>query len=148
MPRLSDARKNKRPEQTKFEEEQQRSIDQDQLESGAEYTRLLDESDPDVPDSDVPDSDVPDSDEPFPSSVKFVNDQCAVVTCTRELSVKTWRNYLVKNWKMFTEGLKEIKLLIICGVHGDKSGNWHGDAQNVDDCKKQAVSLPYFLNRD
>ena len=72
---------------------------------------------------------------------RIINEECAVLTYTGTLTAKTWRTYLQKNWVHFKAGLTEVKLLIICGVHGGSDGSIGDDAHNVEDCKSQLVSL-------
>ena len=71
----------------------------------------------------------------------LIDDQSAIVTFTSTLSALNWREYLETKWEKIQRGLVEVKLLIICGVHGGSDGRLEGDAHNVDDCKRQAVSL-------
>ena len=71
----------------------------------------------------------------------FVNEQCTLLTHTGTLSAMTWREHLEEKWDTFQRGLTEMKLLVICGVHGGKDGSYGGDANNVRDCKLQVVSL-------
>ena len=79
---------------------------------------------------------------------RFVNEQFAVLTYTGTLAAKTWRTYLQKNWENFKGGLDEVKLLIICGVHGGGDGSIGDAERNVEDCKLQTVSLlTYRLSR-
>ena len=79
-----------------------------------------------------------------PAKTKFVNEQCAVLTYTGDLRAIAWREYLQNRWKTFQGELPEIKLLIICGVHGGEDGNYYGDAYNVETCKLQVVSATTF----
>ena len=86
-----------------------------------------------------------------PGPERFVNEQCASLTYTGSLSAITWRKHLIANWGKFKEGLTEVKLLIVCGVHGKRDGSISGDANNVRTCENQLVSLKsqiplYFLN--
>ena len=127
--RLSEALKGKRP----AEQEQQSLIDQDHLEQGLDH--------------DQHESFVYEHDSEEPSrSPKPCNEQYTILTYTGELSAITWREYLEEHWELFTKGLTQTKLLIICGVHGDQDGNYNGDAKNVQDCKNQvqAVSLTFI----
>ena len=76
---------------------------------------------------------------------RFVNEQFAVLTYTCTLTAKTWRTYLQKNWVDFKAGLTQVKLLIICGVHGGSDGSIGDDAKNFDDCKRQTVSHTSYI---
>ena len=76
-----------------------------------------------------------------PGPGRFVNEQCASLTYTGSLSAITWRKHLIANWEKFKEGLTEVKLLIVCGVHGGRDGSIGGDADNVRTCENQLVSL-------
>ena len=100
--------------------------------SSSSVTRLLDDCDTDV-----------DWDE-----FGVIDDQSAVVTYTGTLSAKHWREYLEEKWEKFQRGLIEVRLLIICGVHGGSNGLIPGseeednsDAENFKDCERHAVSL-------
>ena len=112
--------------------------------SSSSVTRLLDDCDTDV-----------DWDE-----FGVIDDQSAVVTYTGTLSAKHWREYLEEKWEKFQRGLIEVRLLIICGVHGGSNGLIPGsreelqdhhegenpkednsDAENFKDCVRHAVSL-------
>ena len=75
----------------------------------------------------------------------FVNEHYTLLTHTGTLSAMTWREYLEENWDTFQRGLTELKLLVICGVHGGKDGSYSGDANNVNDCQRQAVSLQFYI---
>ena len=77
----------------------------------------------------------------LPGHGRFVNEQCASLTYTGSLSAITWRTHLIANWGKFKEGLTEVKLLIICGVHGGRDGSIGDDAHNVKTCEGQVVSL-------
>ena len=44
------------------------------------------------------------------------------------------------NWDYFKRGLEEMKLLVICGVHGREDGSIGADLDNVETCKAQIVS--------
>ena len=81
----------------------------------------------------------------LPGHGRFVNEQCASLTYTGSLSAITWREHLLKNWDLFKEGLAEVKLLIICGVHGGRDGSIGDDANNVETCKRQTVSLASYV---
>ena len=106
----------------------------------AEYIELVERRSK-TRDDCIPLLDRRDSDEP--ETVPF-NDQDAVLTYTGTLNAITWREYLTENWTKITEGLNEVRVLIICGVHGDEEGNIGGDAKNVQTCKNQAVSLTFI----
>ena len=75
---------------------------------------------------------------------RFVNEQCAVLTYTGDLQAIDWREYLQKHRKTLQGELPEIKLLIICGVHGGSDGKYFGDTFNVETCKLQVVSHTTF----
>ena len=66
----------------------------------------------------------------------------AILTHTGRLNAVNWRRYLLRedNWDYFKRGLEEMKLLVICGVHGREDGSIGADLDNVETCKAQIVS--------
>ena len=75
----------------------------------------------------------------------FVNEQSAVLTYTGRLTAIAWREHLEEKWQTFQGHLPEIKLPIICGVHGGENGSYGGDASNFETCMGQAVSITKYI---
>ena len=74
----------------------------------------------------------------------FKNEHLAVLTTTRPISMVHVGDHLKEHWSAYTEGLKEneqLKVLILCGVHGGHDGKVGGDADNVKDFTNLAVSI-------
>ena len=73
--------------------------------------------------------------------MSFQNEHQAVISCVGTLTAMNWRRYLDKNWTKLTEGLERVKILIMAGVHGGTDGYIGGDAENINDCRNQIVSM-------
>ena len=74
----------------------------------------------------------------------FKNEHLAVLTTTRPISMVHVGDHLKEHWSAYTEGLKEneqLRVLILCGVHGGHDGKVGGDARNVEDFTNLAVSI-------
>ena len=74
----------------------------------------------------------------------FKNEHLAVLTSAGPISMVRVRDHLNENWTAYTEGLKEneqLRVLILCGVHGGDDGKVGGDANNVEDFTNLAVSI-------
>ena len=79
----------------------------------------------------------------------FKNEHLAVLTTTGPISMVHVGDHLKEHWSAYTEGLKEneqLRVLILCGVHGGHDGKVGGDARNVEDFNKLAVSFPFSLS--
>ena len=72
------------------------------------------------------------------------NEHLAVLTTAGPISMKHVGDHLNGNWGSYTKGLKEneqLRILILCGVHGGHDGKVGGDARNVEDFTNLAVSF-------
>ena len=79
----------------------------------------------------------------------FKNEHLAVLTSAGPISMVRVRDHLNENWTAYTEGLKEneqLRVLILCGVHGGHDGKVGGDARNVKDFTNLAVSFQCCLS--
>ena len=73
----------------------------------------------------------------------FRNEHLAVLTTTGPISMKHVGDHLKENWSAYTKGLTEneqLRVIILCGVHGGHDGKVGGDADNVEDFTNLAVS--------
>ena len=118
--RLSDALKNKRAEESLWERERSETdeTNKDQTRQRSSSTQKLARVS-----------------EPFQNE-----DKALLLTTGNAKSAKHYKKYLLDNWENLTKGLTTLRLLIICGVHGDIAGGIGDDANNVKDFQKLMVS--------
>ena len=67
----------------------------------------------------------------------FKTDKLSIITCVREVTSRSIRSYMLKNWKVLTQGMMDATILIMAGVHGNEQGQLGGSAGNMKELENQ-----------
>ena len=67
----------------------------------------------------------------------FKTEKLSIITCVREVTSRSIRSYMLKNWNVLTQDMMDATILIMAGVHGDEEGQLGGNAGNMQELKNQ-----------